>query len=239
MSEKVTVIDPIAAVALLDEPRRRRLYDYVAHAAKPVGRDEAAGALEISRELAAFHLDRLVEAGLLRTEYRRLGARRGPGAGRPAKLYRPADGELEISLPPRRYERAAAVFAEALANLSGGMGAEAAGAVARTRGESAGTDARRLAGSSASPEAVRDSLLSLLDESGYEPGLDSLTGEVRLHNCPYRSLSQSHRELTCRMNVAWAEGVVAGLADPTIQAASATVPGGCCAVFRCPGDKGN
>lgn len=233
MNEKVTAIDPIAAVALLDEPKRRRLHDYVVQAAGPVGRDEAAGALEISRELAAFHLDRLVEAGLLQTEYRRLGNRRGPGAGRPAKLYRRADRDLEVSLPPRRYEQAAAVFAEALAKQSGGLGAKAAAGVARTRGEAAGTKARRLAGSSVSPEALQASILSLLRQGGYEPELDSLTGEVRLRNCPYQSLAQSYRELTCEMNVAWAEGVVAGLADPTIEVAYAPAAGRCCVEFRC------
>lgn len=231
MSDKVTAIDPIAAVALLNEPRRRRLYDCVVQAAGPVGRDEAAGAVEISRELAAFHLDRLVEAGLLQTEYRRLGTRRGPGAGRPAKLYRPAGGNLDVSFPPRRYEQAAAVFAEALAKQSDGAGAAAAAAIARSRGETAGTEAR-LAGSSTSPEKVQESILSLLRQGGYEPELDSARGVIRPRNCPYQSLAQSYRELTCEMNVAWAEGVVAGLADPTIEVASAPAAGHCCIEFR-------
>ena len=65
--------DPINAVALLDEPTRRRLYDVVASADAPVGRDQAASAIGISRELAAFHLDRLADAGLLETEFQRLG----------------------------------------------------------------------------------------------------------------------------------------------------------------------
>jgi len=87
-------IDPIGAVALLEEPNRRRLYDLVVAGREAVGRDEAAAALAMSRELAAFHLDRLVEAGLLETEYRRRSGRTGPGAGRPAKLYRRADAEM-------------------------------------------------------------------------------------------------------------------------------------------------
>lgn len=231
MNEKINGIDPIGAVAMLDEPRRRRLYDYVVQAAGPVGRDEAAGALGISRELAAFHLDRLVAAGLLQTEYRRLGTRRGPGAGRPAKLYRPADGDIEVSFPARRYERVAAMFAEALATQPGGLGVEAAASVARSRGEAAGIEARRLAGSSVKPGAAQDSLLSLLREGGYEPRLDPPTGDISLCNCPYRSMATNHRELTCKMNVAWAEGVVAGLADPTIEATSAPASRGCCVAF--------
>src|SRR5512139_1666519 len=106
--------DAIDAVAALGEPTRHALYDLVAGSAEPVGRDDAVTALGISRELAAFHLDRLVEAGLLETEYRRRSGRTGPGAGRPAKLYRRAGHEIEVSLPPRRYDRAAALMATAL-----------------------------------------------------------------------------------------------------------------------------
>src|SRR5213078_316592 len=97
----------VGAIALLDEPRRRALYEYVTSRPEPVGRDEAATALGIGRELAAFHLDRLAAAGLLDVEYRRLGERRGPGAGRPAKLYRRSARELSVSLPARDYERLA------------------------------------------------------------------------------------------------------------------------------------
>jgi hypothetical protein len=45
--------DSVAAMAVLDEPNRRRLYALVAANAEPVGRDAAAAALGISRELAA------------------------------------------------------------------------------------------------------------------------------------------------------------------------------------------
>src|SRR5438874_1639871 len=92
----------LAALALLDEPTRRRLYEYVSGHSEPVGRDQAAAALGITRELAAFHLDRLVEAGLLDASYRRLSGRQGPGAGRPAKLYLRADRDLSVSFPERR-----------------------------------------------------------------------------------------------------------------------------------------
>ena len=92
----------IAAIASLHEPARRGLYLYVAGRRRDVGRDEAARALRISRALAAFHLDKLVQQGLLETSYRRLSGRRGPGAGRPAKLYRLAARQFTVTLPPRR-----------------------------------------------------------------------------------------------------------------------------------------
>src|SRR5262245_29851523 len=104
----------LETLAVLEEPLRRKLYLYVAGREEPVGRDEAARAAGVSRALAAFHLDKLVGAGLLEATFRRLSERTGPGAGRPSKLYRRAAGEFGVSLPPRRYELAAHVFAQAL-----------------------------------------------------------------------------------------------------------------------------
>jgi len=100
-------------VAVLSEPVRRALYAHVAEQPQPVGRDAAAVAVGVSRSLAAFHLDRLVDAGLLDVTYRRLSGRSGPGAGRPAKLYLRSSRQVELSLPARRYELAARLFADA------------------------------------------------------------------------------------------------------------------------------
>ncbi|HEY9382405.1 MAG TPA: hypothetical protein VIP80_02720, partial [Gemmatimonadales bacterium] len=102
-----TLAPQIAGLAALEEPARRALYCYVVNRHAEVGRDEAAQAVGVSRTLAGFHLDRLVEEGLLDTSFRRLSGRAGPGAGRPAKLYRRSDRQLEVALPERRYELAA------------------------------------------------------------------------------------------------------------------------------------
>src|ERR1043165_2906594 len=150
--------DPVGAVALLDEPKRRRLYEFVTARSEPVGRDEAAAAIGIGRELAAFHLDRLAAAGLLDTEYRRLGGRTGPGAGRPAKLYRRSKRELNVSLPARDYERAAAVFAEALERMDDDGASLAVTDVARARGEASGLEARLDAGPDAGATLLRSAL---------------------------------------------------------------------------------
>src|SRR3954452_9838159 len=93
----------LAALAPLAEPVRRRLYLHVAASPTPVGRDEAAAAVGISRALAAFHLDRLVADDFLETEFQRRSGRTGPGAGRPAKLYRRGQTRHAVSLPARNY----------------------------------------------------------------------------------------------------------------------------------------
>ncbi|MEO8468183.1 MAG: transcriptional regulator [Chloroflexota bacterium] len=232
MTKTATFEDPVGAVALLDEPKRRLLYDLVAGREVPLGRDEAAAALGMSRELAAFHLDRLVVAGLLETEYRRLGTRTGPGAGRPAKLYRRADREIAVSFPPRDYDRVAEDFAEALDRVEGKVGARAAADVARARGQADGIEARRSAGPRPSRGRLRAALLQLLRSDGYEPEVEVSSGNVCLRNCPYHALAASHRDLTCGTNLAWAEGVVKGLADTRLNPELASAPGYCCVRFN-------
>ena len=231
--------DPIDAIALLEEPTRRRLYDLVVARTEPVGRDDAAGSLGISRELAAFHLDRLFEAGLLEAEYRRRGGRTGPGAGRPAKLYRRARREVAISLPPRSYDVAADVMATAFDRLAGTSSTEAVAEVARERGVVTGTEARRIAGPRPGRRRLRAALVDVLSAAGYEPEVDAANGTVTLRNCPFDSLAANHRQLTCGMNLAWAQGVVSGLGDSNAALELAPEPGRCCVlVHSVPGITG-
>jgi predicted ArsR family transcriptional regulator len=233
-------LDPVEAIALLDEPNRRSLYDLVVASPTPVGRDEASAATGMSRELAAFHLDRLVGAGLLVTEFRRLGDRRGPGAGRPAKLYRRAPRDIEVSFPPRAYRGAADILADALERLDGGSdaaGSTAIGSIAvadaaHARGEMAGLEARRSAGPRPSRRRLRAALVDLLRRAGFAPEVTPATGRIRLRSCPYDGLVADHRDLTCGMNVAWATGVLEGLGGARLAARLAPTEGYCCVAFE-------
>src|SRR5216684_3410703 len=104
----------LAALSSLDDPVRRRLYEFVSGRAEPVGRDEAAAAAGIGRPLAAYHLDKLVGLGLLAASYQRPPGRGGPGAGRPAKVYARSGREFAVTVPPREYELAARLLAAAI-----------------------------------------------------------------------------------------------------------------------------
>ncbi len=226
--------DTIAALGLLEEPRRRQLYEHVIGSEAPVGRDAAARALGISRELAAFHLDRLVAAGLLDVRYRRLTGRTGPGAGRPAKLYVRAARELRASYPPREYGQAAAMLAEAIERL-GSDGRATASEAARASGLRAGSAGRLDLGPRATHRRRRERLVELLRGASFEPWVGD-GGTIRLRNCPYHALVSEHRDLTCGMNQAWAEGLLDGLGDTGLVAELAPSEGYCCVVFL-PADR--
>jgi predicted ArsR family transcriptional regulator len=227
--------DPVEAIALLDEPNRRQLYDLVVASRMPVGRDEAAVAAGISRELAAFHLDRLVAVGMLVAEYRRLSGRGGPGAGRPAKLYRRASHDVAVSFPRRAYQGAADILAEALERLDAaadGAGTIAVADAAHARGEAVGLEARRNAGPRPSMRRLRQALVELLQIGGFAPEVTPETGRIRLGSCPYDALVADHQDLTCGMNAAWASGVLEGLGGARLAARLAPAEGYCCVAFE-------
>src|SRR3954470_23236620 len=126
-------------VELLTEPTRRSIYDAVRARRGPMTRDEVAAATGISRRLAAFHLDLLAEGGLMSVDYARPAGRRGgPGAGRPAKHYQVVPVEVEVSLPPRRYDIAARVLARAVAESAEGSAHDRAVAIAKEEGRRVG-----------------------------------------------------------------------------------------------------
>lgn len=218
-------VDPIEAVAALAEPTRRRLYDWVVRERRAVGRDEAAVALGIGRALAAFHLDRLVEAGLLAPEYRRLTGRSGPGAGRPAKLYRRIAADVAVSLPDRRYELAARLFAEALDDERGEQD-RAVRSAAEREGRRLGGEARDRARPGASRRSLRAALLAELTAAGYDPR--EVGGEIRFANCPYDALVADHRPLICGANEALAGGLLGELDSLALRARLDPQPGWCC-----------
>jgi predicted ArsR family transcriptional regulator len=197
----------LAAVATLAEPTRRRLYDHVVRQPAAVSRDEAAAAVGVPRATAAFHLDRLAVEGLLDVVHQRRTGRSGPGAGRPAKLYRRPAGTVSVSLPDRRYDLAGELLAGAVdeADRTGARPGEVLGRRARDVGEELGRAAR-----AAEPDADA-ALGAVLEQSGFEPRAEG--DDVVLVNCPFHALAVRHPELVCGMNLRLLEGVLSGVGD--------------------------
>jgi predicted ArsR family transcriptional regulator len=212
----------LTAIGLLDEPVRRRLYAWVVDQPEPVGREAAAAALGITRGLATFHLDKLADAGLLETSYRRLTGRVGPGAGRPARVYWRAAREFSVTVPERRYARAADLFASALERIGDGGPPPALVDAARSMGEDLGRSVRRGGG--------RFRLARALESGGYEPVTDR-TGTIRLRNCPFDALTDAHRSLVCGTNLALGRGLVDGAGATDVTAVLDPQPGFCCVTF--------
>lgn len=213
----------LEALGLLDEPVRRRLYDWVSAQPGPVGREAAARGVGASRALATFHLDKLADAGLLDTAYMRLSGKVGPGAGRPARVYRRAARQFSVSLPERRYDRAADLFASALERLGDGRPPRALARAARKLGSELGRAQRR-----GSP---RGRVLRALESGGYEP-ISETDGTIRLRNCPFDALVDQHRTLVCGTNVVVAAGIVEGARAEDLAPVLAAQPGFCCVTFR-------
>lgn len=223
--------DMLADIAALDEPVRRALYFHVASQTGEVSRDQAARALRISRSLAAFHLDKLAKAGLLDVTFRRLSNRRGPGAGRPSKLYRRSLRQIDVSVPERRYELAGQLMTRALADASSGAAPEVLHRAAREWGERLGAEARARAGSDAERGRLLTRAIEVLRDSGFEPRRDGRGGIV-LRNCPFDALARESRELVCGMNHALIQGVVVGLQIQGVSAKLEPQSGMCCVAIR-------
>ncbi len=206
----------VAAVASIADPLRRSLYDFVSSSASPVSRDDAAAAVGVARQTAAFHLERLVADNLLVVaELKRLSGRTGPGSGRPAKLYARANGDFSVSLPPRSYDLAGELLAAAIEQSdSTGQAVR----VSLTR--AAGSTGRELGASSGS-------LITALTHAGYEPRDDGHGGWM-LTNCPFHSLAMAHTELICHANVALVQGMADGADDTAHSASFAPRSGQCC-----------
>ncbi len=225
----------LEAIGALQEPLRRSLYLYVVSQREEVGRDEAAAAVGVQRTLAAFHLDNLVEAGLLEATFRRLTGRSGPGAGRPAKLYRRAEVEHAVSLPPRQYDLAAELLAEAVEVAGDVPVRTSVTEVAHRHGVALGEEVRAGLGPRASRERRLAALTTVLERHGYQPRRDGQA--VRLGNCPFHVLSERHRQLVCGMNLSLLEGVVDGMGAADLEARSDTPVAGACCVLVAPRRK--
>lgn len=206
----------VAAFASLGDERRRRLYDYVVAQRRPVGRDEAAQAVGMGRPLAAYHLDKLAEAGLLDVVFARPPGRSGPGAGRPAKQYVRPEQALAAQAPARDYAFVAQLLAEAVGR-GGRKSAQTARELARDEG--------RKVGATFASEAELEAGLAA---RGYEPHVDG-GGALRLGNCPFHAVAATHPGLVCSLNQAFVEGLLdgAGLRD---RVAELDPCDGCCCV---------
>jgi predicted ArsR family transcriptional regulator len=218
----------IRAVAALADSLRQDLYQHIRAARTPVTREEAAAAVGISRKLAAFHLDKLVEAGLLRARYA-AGPAGQRKVGRRPKLYEPADVDIAVSLPERQHDLLAGILVDAVREERAGQPArESALRVAHERGRAvAAAERERLHTGRLGAERALSLSETLLNRHGYLA--DRISADcLSLRNCPFHPVVEQDPDLVCGINHAFLDGMLAGLEVSSVQAVLKPRPGECC-----------
>ena len=223
--------EQVTGLAALADPIRRELYLFVASQPEPVSRDRAAEDVAVPRHTAKFHLDKLVEQGLLATEFQRLSGRQGPGAGRPTKLYRRSGRELSVTLPARRYDLAGQLLARAIDDCTrtGTPVAETLDTAAAECGRAMGDLARRDGGPQPGPAQQVSVVCAVLTDHGYEPRREGAI--ITLANCPFDALARDHTALVCGMNLVLVGAVADQVGDGTLTARLDPADDRCCVVL--------
>jgi len=217
----------IRAVSALSDESRRRMFEFCRRAGRAISRDEAAAEVGISRKLAAFHLEKLVEAGLLRAHYEQGGRLRK--VGRAPKLYEPVETDLRLSIPPRRPDLLAEILLDGVLSHDDDVSPmdSALGAAFR-RGERVGAEerARSRPGRLSSERALTLSEATL-SRAGFEPDRPR-PNCVRLRSCPFHPLAQAQPDAVCGINHAFLTGMLDGLQATTVRAILDPAGGECC-----------
>jgi len=218
----------VTSIATLGEPVRRALYTYVIAQPDPVSREQAAAAVGVPLHVAKFNLDKLEEQELLDVEFARPAGRSGPGAGRPAKLYKRSAREVEVSLPERHYDLAAEVMAQAITESEDRAVpiGDALRDAARDAGQALGEQAKRTAGARPSRAGALRAVQEVLADKGYEPRADG--HGLSLANCPFHTLAQAHRDLVCGINLDLIDSLLQTAGPRDTQAELRPTPGMCC-----------
>jgi len=223
--------EEVRGVAVLAEPVRRDLFLYVAAQPEPVSRDQASEGVGVARHAAKFHLDKLVEEGLLDAEFRRVSGRQGPGAGRPSKLYKRSAREVSVTLPERRYDLAGQLMARAIddsVHHEAGV-VPALHAAAADVGYRLGEQVSDEVGARPSRERLLSSACATVAAHGYAPRRESKT--VTLANCPFDALARDHTALICGMNLALLGAFANRAAPGRLSARLDPAPSRCCVVL--------
>jgi predicted ArsR family transcriptional regulator len=220
----------IRAVAALEDQLRRGMYAYIRQAGRPVGRDEAAGAVGISRKLAAFHLDKLVEAGVLCAHYAPLSGIRK--VGRAPKVYEPSGLDIRVNIPQRQHELLAGILLDAVLDEGDTSARATAVQLAKDSGTALGrTEQQRSKPGRLGTERALTLAAQVLTGHGFTPARTA-SDRLRLRDCPFHPLTTKAPEFVCEVNRSFCAGVLTGLDAHTVTAVLEPLAGNCCVELR-------
>lgn len=189
------------AFDVLSDERRRSIYLHVKQSPGPVTVNEVADTFAIHRNAAKFHLDKLLDAGLLDATFKRVNGRRGPGAGRPSKLYAATDTEVTFSVPERHYDLLAHLLLKALTS----------GNDLDTVGEAFGHEVARAVGPAPAGDPI-DHAAGVLERLGFDPQVEREadgSAWITTSNCPFgRVAMDAPGAEVCRLDRAIIRGIL-------------------------------
>lgn len=173
-------------------PSRAEVLDHLRStgAAQPVA--AIAAAVGLHENTTRFHLDALIEAGLVHRE-----SESRQRAGRPRVLYR-----AEPAPSTEHFQDLAAAMVRHFAGPMADRG---------RRAESAGMawGAELLAGLPSEPDAALPRLVGCLARMGYQPELiDGPPPFIELHPCPYSGLAAEDPDTVCRLHLGLLRGLL-------------------------------
>ncbi|HVL80679.1 MAG TPA: helix-turn-helix domain-containing protein [Actinomycetota bacterium] len=195
-------VDPDVIAGILSDRTRRSIYLHLRQRMSAATVNEIAERFAIHRNAAKFHLDKLLEAGLLRAEFKRVNGRKGPGAGRPSKLYTATEEEISFSVPERHYDLLATLLLRALTS----------GDDIEQVGRAFGRELALAAPGTEEPVAERVELV--LSRLGFDPAVHAgPDGHLRIttQNCPFgRVALEAPNQEVCRLDRSIVQGLLEG-----------------------------
>ena len=187
-----------AAVRVLDQPTRARVFQYLCDRKRPATVEELAGEFELHPNAVRAHLKRLAAVGLVTT------SRVPRGPGRPPDLWSvPADARPGDSEPTGYGD-----LAEWLSELVGRS--EESVERAAAAGKRIGSEIAPK-GVEPSVEATEAALAALGFQPEHRTGFDG-TVTYRYGNCPYSRAAYANGPVVCALCAGLATGLIAAIA---------------------------
>lgn len=186
--------------------RRAQVLRVIRGEREGIGVRALADATGMHENTIRFHLNRLVEDGLV--ERRQVA----PGTpGRPPLRFVASSGGMDEE--PGNYALIARVLSEGLAGATDdieGTAVEFGRRWGRVRGAQA---AARSGHDRPTLEDAIEELARILEEAGFEPEIEPGAQEtvVRIHNCPFRQLARDDQTIPCGVHRGIMEGVLEGV----------------------------
>jgi predicted ArsR family transcriptional regulator len=197
-------------LAAAGDPQLRALLLYARGRRDPFTTGTAADALGVHRNVARSRLDRLAEAGFLTVARERPSGRSGPGAGRPAKVYRVAPEFDGIEFPDRRLADLIGLLVEKLPPRRRSSALREAGEeFGRTLAASAGLKPSR------NVRTGLEGLCDALGSLGFQTSVESVAGDTAIltsPTCPLRPIVVRQPDID-----SIDQGMWAGLAERAVR----------------------